>query len=362
MQKSFLINATLVLFLLTLCFGILYLAKPVLMPLAIAGVLTMLFMPISIWLEKKGFGRVWAAIICGLLFALIIAGIIIWAGSQFSNITDNLSLIKHNISHAFNRLQQYFNNSLNISSPDQKKTINQQNDADALGITLTAVMGSLVRIIIYIILILVYLILMLYYRAHFKNFILKLVPETQLNKTKKIINQSAKVMQQYLLGLFIIIAMLWIMYGIGFSIVGIKNALFFAVLCGVLEIIPFVGNITGSTLTSLMALSQGGGLGMVLEVLATYAIVQFIQFYIIAPIIMGAQVKINPLFTIVIIIAGELLWGIPGMILAIPLLAVIKIVFDNVESLNPYGYLIGQDNYRTIFMQGLKKLFHKKNA
>jgi len=359
MQKSFLIQATLVLFFLVLGFWILYVAKPVLMPLAIAGVLTMLFIPVCIWFEKNGINRIWAAIICGLFFVLIIIAIGMLISTQFSNITNNLSIIEQNISNTLNRLQQYLQNSLNISTSDQNKTLDKQNSTDHLSISLTAVLGSLLEIIIYMILILVYMILMLYYRTHFKNFILKLVPETQVAKTKKIIEQSSKVVQQYLLGLSIIIVMLWIMYGIGFSIVGVKNALFFAVLCGLLEIIPFVGNITGSTLTSLMALSQGGGISMVLGVLTTYAIVQFIQFYIIAPMIMGVQVRINPLFTIVIIIAGEVLWGVPGMILSIPLLAITKIVFDNVESLKPYGYLIGQDNRRNIFMQRLRKLFHR---
>src|SRR5437764_8320737 len=116
MQKSFLIQATLVLFLLVLAFGILYITKPVLMPLAIAGVLTMLFMPLSILLEKKGLNKIWAAIICGLFFVLIITGIVTLISSQFSAITNNLSLVKHTISNALYKLHQYFNNSLDISS------------------------------------------------------------------------------------------------------------------------------------------------------------------------------------------------------------------------------------------------------
>ncbi len=105
--------------------------------------------------------------------------------------------------------------------------------------------------------------------------------------------------------------------GIGFSLIGVKNAIFFAILCGLLEIVPFVGNLTGSTLTSLMALSQGGGWGMVTGVLCAYCVIQFIQFYIISPMVMRAQLNVNPLFTIFILIAGELMWGITGMILAI---------------------------------------------
>ncbi len=139
------------------------------------------------------------------------------------------------------------------------------------------------------------------------------------------------------------IVCLWIMYGIGFSIVGVKHAIFFAILCGLLEIVPFVGNLLGNLLTLLMAISQGGGTNMIIGILVTYAVVQFIQSYILEPLVVGAEVNINPLFTILVLVAGELIWGIPGMVLSIPLLGMAKIVFDNVESLKPFGELIGEE-------------------
>lgn len=82
---------------------------------------------------------------------------------------------------------------------------------------------------------------------------------------------------------------------------------------------------------------------MIIGVLITYVIVQFIQSYLLEPLVVGAEVNINPLFTILIIIAGETIWGIPGMILAIPVLGIIKIICDHVEPLKPYGFLIGED-------------------
>ena len=133
------------------------------------------------------------------------------------------------------------------------------------------------------------------------------------------------------------------MYGIGFSLVGVKYALFFAVLCGLLEIVPFVGNLIGNLLTILMALSQGGDTNMVIGILVIYFVVQFIQSYILEPLIVGSEVNINPLFTIVGLIGGELVWGIAGMILAIPLLGIAKIIFDHVEPLKPFGALIGEE-------------------
>ena len=149
------------------------------------------------------------------------------------------------------------------------------------------------------------------------------------------------------------------MYGIGFSIVGVKNSIFFAMLCGLLEIVPFIGNLTGTALTLIMALSQGGGANMAIGILITYGCVQFIQTYILEPLVVGAQVKINPLFTIIAIVIGELIWGIPGMILAIPLLGIAKIIFDNVDSLKPYGFLIAEEKKKgdTSFVDKIKGWF-----
>jgi predicted PurR-regulated permease PerM len=92
-----------------------------------------------------------------------------------------------------------------------------------------------------------------------------------------------------------------------------------------------------------MVIIQGGGAGMIVAVIITYAIVQFLQTYFLEPLVVGAEVNINPLFTIIILVLGELIWGIPGMILAIPLLGIVKIVCDHIEPLKPYGYLIGRD-------------------
>jgi predicted PurR-regulated permease PerM len=215
--------------------------------------------------------------------------------------------------------------------------------ADGIGRTATFVMGGFITLIVYLVLIWFYMIMLLCLRHRFKEFVLRMVPDDRRSVTKMILLRSVHVVQQYLSGLSIVIICLWVMYGIGFSLIGVKNALFFAILCGVLEIIPFVGNVTGSTLTSLMALSQGGGITMVAEVLGIYALIQSIQFYLISPMVMRAQLHINPLFTILILIAGDLVWGITGMILAIPLLGIARIVFEQVEALQPLAYLTGQD-------------------
>ena len=139
------------------------------------------------------------------------------------------------------------------------------------------------------------------------------------------------------------IVCLWVMYSIGFTIIGLKNAFFFAIMCGLLEIVPFIGNFTGNLLAALMALTQGGGMPMVIGIIITYSIVQFLQTYILEPLVVGNGVNLNPLFTIMGLVLGELIWGITGLVLAIPLLAITKIVCDHIPALEPYGALIGRE-------------------
>jgi len=157
----------------------------------------------------------------------------------------------------------------------------------------------------------------------------------------EMLHSIANVSQQYLLGLSKMIVCLWIMYGIGFSLLGVKNALFFSILCGLLEIVPFIGNLTGTTLTLVITAINGGSLPMLAGIAITYGIVQFIQGWVLEPLILGPQVKINPFTTIIALVTGDLIWGIPGIFLAIPLIAMVKIIFDHIESLQPYGFLIG---------------------
>jgi len=204
------------------------------------------------------------------------------------------------------------------------------------------VTGSLTSVIKNLVLVLVYFLFLLYYRSHLKNFLLKLSAPSQRGEMEQIIHSATNVSQQYLLGLSKMIVCLWIMYGIGFSILGVKNALFFAILCGLLEIVPFVGNITGTTLTVLVSALHGAEFSVLIGIVITYAVVQFIQGWVLEPLILGPQVKINPLFTILALILGELLWGISGIILAIPITAIFKIICDHIEPLKPYGFLIGE--------------------
>lgn len=363
MHTSSLSKTLQILLLFFLVFAGLYIAKPFLVPLALAGIIAMLLLPVSRWMENKGISRGLATFFCILILVVIIAGIFALLAWQIAGFTEDMSQMQKYITDLEKKLQETLSSNFGISAQKQQELMKQQQSSGAGGVgkVVMSVMSSVSDVLVNTILVLVYIFLTMYLRSQLKEFILKLVAGPQKAKAKQIITESSKVAQQYLSGLAMMTVLLWVMYGIGFSIVGVKNALFFAILCGLLEIIPFVGNLTGNALTVIGALSQGGDSTMVIGIILTYGTVQFLQTYILEPLVVGSQVKINPLFTIIAIVIGELVWGVAGMVLAIPLLGITKVIFDNIEPLHPYGFLIGEEKKKgeSSFIDKIKAKYKK---
>ena len=322
---------------------VLYFSSTVLIPLTFGGVLALVLMPVSRWLERRGLNRGFSSFLSLLAFTLLIVGLFLLLRWQIGDLLKDFSKLQDQLGKLVEQVKDYVRSEFGVTKREQQKIINEQQSGGmekAAGVAMGTIFTTL-SMMVSTVLVLVYVFLFLYFRAHFKNFILRLVSVPNMPIAEKVMHKASKVTQQYLSGLGMMIVMLWIMYGIGFSIVGIKGAIFFAILCGILEIVPFAGNITGTSITVLIAFAQGGSMDMVVGVLITYAIVQFTQTYLLEPLVVGNQVNINPLFTILIIVVGEAIWGIAGMVLAIPLLGMFKVVCDHVEPLKPYGYLIG---------------------
>jgi predicted PurR-regulated permease PerM len=334
---SSIIKKLLVLF---LVFAGLRYAKDFLMPLVIGGVLATLFLPFCKGLEEKKVPKGLAVLICLLVLLLTIAGVGTLFGWQISELINDFELIKQKTIEKVDSMQQYILNHFGISAEKQSQVL--KDEQPSISGIIQVMVNSLANIFTNFILTLVYIFGLLYYRSHIKNFFIKLSAPSQRNEMEQVVYSASRVSQQYLLGLTKIIICLWIMYGIGFTLLGIKNALFFAILCGLLEIIPFIGNITGTALTVLVAAVDGASLPILAGIAGIYGVVQLIQGWILDPIIVGPQVKINPLSTIIALVIGELVWGIPGIFLAIPLIAMFKIVCDHIESLKPFGFLIGE--------------------
>ena len=318
----------------------LYFAKGFLIPLCIAVIIATFFLPLCHWMESRKIPKALAVLICLLVLLIAITSIGMLLSWQISQLINDFSLLTQKVDSIGDNIQNYIFHNFGITVKEQSQLLN--NEQLSITGTMQIIAGSAVSIFTNFILVLAYFFLLLYFRGHIRHFILKLFPTSQQAEVGNVLFSVTMVSQQYLLGLTKMIGCLWIMYGIGFSLIGVKNALFFAILCGMLEIIPFIGNLTGTTLTVLVAVIQGAGMPLVLSIIATYIVVQFIQEWILSPLILGSQVKINAFTTVLALVLGELIWGIAGIFLAIPLIAMFKIVCDHIESLKPYGFLIGE--------------------
>ncbi|MES2863442.1 MAG: AI-2E family transporter [Bacteroidota bacterium] len=338
----------------------LYFAKDFLIPLCIGGILATLFLPFCNWMQSKRIPKGLAVFVCFFSILLIITTLISLLGWKISELFEDFTLIKQKSIEVGNSLQKYIFNHMNISIEEQFIILKKEQPSYAN--IFQIVFGSVASIFASLILVLVYFAFLLYYRDHIKNFLLKITKTSKQEEMEQVIYNATKVSQQYLLGLSKMIVLLWIMYAVGFSIIGVENAIFFAILCGLLEIVPYVGNITGTILTVLITAIHGANPTLLGGIILVYVIVQLIQGWLLEPLILGPQVKINPLFTIIVLVLGQLLWGIPGIILAIPLTAIFKIICDHIEPLKPYGFLIGEITVpmkREEILQSLKSYLKK---
>lgn len=344
MNSTLLDKSVKVLLFIFLSFVLLYYGKPFLVPFLIASLLAMLVLPLCARLERK-LNKGLAVSISLLLVLSVISLIIGVFGWQISDISDKAPQIQKNLTEKIAQLREFATTTFGISEQKQQQIVGQQQQSSTGRIAgmMTGLFTSFGSFLTDFLIVMVYIFLFLLFRTHLQRFVLKLVPRQEQGNAQTIMHDVRRVAQKYLTGLALMIGCLWVMYGIGFTIVGVENAIFFAILCGMLEIVPFVGNLTGVAITLLMTLAQGGNTNMLAGILITYAVVQFTQSYLLEPLIVGHEISINPVFTIVGIVGGELLWGIPGMILALPLLGIIKIICDHIEPLKPFGYLIGEE-------------------
>jgi predicted PurR-regulated permease PerM len=173
----------------------------------------------------------------------------------------------------------------------------------------------------------------------------------------QIVSQIKTVIQRYLIGLFIEAIMMATLNTVALLIIGIDYALILGVIGALLNVIPYVGGLVAVILPMAVALVTKSTSWYLVYVLAAYYFIQLIDNNYIVPKIVASKVKINALFSIIVVLAGNALWGIPGMFLSIPLLAIVKLIFDHIEPLKPWGFLLG-DTMPSLLK--IKVIFKKK--
>ncbi|MCR5886182.1 AI-2E family transporter [Hymenobacter sp. J193] len=315
----------------------------VLLPLLFSALFALLLLPISRWLELKGVPRVLAIILCLLLMVVVFAGIVFGFGSQLGQFKNELPKLQDKLLQFFHDIQAWAANRFGIepiSDEELKKsTLDslKKSSGGYLNSTLnmtSAVVGNLLQVPIYIF-------CFLYYRDHLRQFLFRFVSPDKRTAALNTLDNIQTVVQAYISGLFKVIVIVAVLNAIGLLALQVKFAIFFAIFASVLAVIPYIGIMLGASIPAIITLVETGSPLHAAGVIGVFAFVQFLEGNFITPMITGSQVSINPMAAIVALVLGAELWGTPGMILSIPLIAVIKVVLDASKATEPWGFLLG---------------------
>ncbi|MFA6246170.1 MAG: AI-2E family transporter [Mucilaginibacter sp.] len=317
----------------------------IIMPLLMAFFFSLVLLPVFRFFRKLKVPEVIAVFLPILLLTVIVALLIWLFTSQVSALLDDFPQIQRTVAKHLDDLSIWISRSFGYSPAEQVKFINVQSKKlfSSLGGVLSGAAGSLSGIIIFLGLLPIYIYFIMLYRNLFIRFILMWFKKEQYQKVEDIIRQTEGMVKNYLVGLLIQITYIIILLGGGLWLFGIQNALLIGIIFAFLNLIPYLGALIGNILGVLLTLASSESPADVLIVLATITVVQFLDNNILMPRIVGSQVRINPLVSIVGIIAGGVMAGLSGMFLAMPVLSILKLVFDRTENYKQWGVLLGDD-------------------
>lgn len=327
---------------------VLYYGKVILIPVTFAIMLAMLMSPVCRWLDHKGLLRVWSAICCLLILIVIFSAVTWIVAAQAMSFAQQIPAIENKIETFLHSVNIFLSERLEIPNPTQNDYL--EDKTESLGsIVLTNArnfLGGITKLIAGMAITLAVTYLLLYHKERYENFFLMLGDNVNIKERKALLNDITKVSQQYLTGRAISMLVLFILYTISLFIIGLENALLLSAIAALINIIPYIGPLLAGVFPVLVALVSFDSLNPTLWVIISFSIIQGIDNYFVTPFVLGGEVNLSALSTILIIICGGFIWGIAGMILFIPLLSIVKIIFDHVPSLMPYGYLIGDPTHK----------------
>lgn len=318
----------------------LWVAKGILLPIVYALILAILLNPIVNFFIKHKIPKI-LAIGISMLFALcFFGGILYLLISQSASFSTLIPEIKIKFAEISLKFLKWFSFHTDIRQSKVQDWIiearNNQLDnfAFAKNITLAGQFATTA------VLLPVYLCMILYFKPLFIEFIRRIFDIKHHIALEEILTSTKKIIQSYLLGLFFELIIIAALNAIGLYILGIKHAILLGVLGAILNLIPYIGGIIGVVLFMAIALVTKTPIHM-FYVLIMYSFIQFIDNNLIIPRVVAARVQINAFISVIVVLIGGAIWGVPGMFLSIPVTAIIKVIFDHIEGLKPWGFLLG---------------------
>lgn len=316
-------------------------AKSFLAPLLTAIVLSLLMVPVSKKLESWKIGRAYTSLISTILLLLVSLGFVLLVSLQVKSFISDWDKVKEKIIPEIEKLEALIYEKTPINKDDVK--LKDAASSSAMGKQALSFVNSFYSFAGNYLLTFIYIFFLLNFRSHFRKFFIKLFSDEKKQEVSNVISQTANVVQAYLLGKFILMSLLAVLYCIGLGISGVNNFIVVSLLAALLTIVPYLGNVIGFLLALSLGYLTTGEISTLIGIIITFSAAQFVESYILEPYIVGDKVNLNPFITILAVVAGGILWGIIGMVLAVPVIAIANMIFNHVEPLKPYSYLLSKE-------------------
>lgn len=360
-EQPFYVKATVKLLLLGLVIAFLILAENILIPFTIAVFFTFLLMPVSQKFEQWRLPKVLAILLSIVMAFAVFGALLYFLYAQVLSFVNDWPVLLKTLSVKWENIQQFVSETFHISRIEQQAWITTKikENASTGGIMVLGIFSATTSFLASFTLIPIYIFFLTLYKDKIKEFIRLIAKEDKNEHALMVVKKVSRVSQKYLVGLFFDIIILSVINSTGFLIMGLPHAILFGVLASMLNIIPYIGVMIGSILPITMAFLTKDAFGYTLGVAAVCFITQFLDNNFITPNVVGGSVSINPLSATIALIASALIWGIPGMILSLPLTGMVKVLCDNVEPLKPYGYLLGEEVKFNEQKQAKEKIFRR---
>ncbi len=347
LENRWYVKYTTILLGLILTVYVMIVAKSILLPILFAALLSILLAPLASWFEKYKVPRILAALLALVIGLSVLVGLGYFFYTQLTAFVDDVDLIKERSEELLTGLEEFLMTWFDFEGFVQFEEIEElfiefiRENSGTLG---RGIAGA-ASVVTTVFLVPVFMFMFIVFREFLKSFLLKLFgrkSEMHAAKVQTIMTNIQVVVQRYITGVLIVIVILSFLNSIMLLVIGVNHAVFFGVFAAMLNIIPFLGPIFGSVLPILYALLTMDSLIYPIVILAGFYIIQLFESNLFTPVIVGSQVSMNALIALLLLFLGAQIWGLAGMILFIPLGAMLKVVFDEIDSLKPYGYLIGR--------------------
>ncbi len=322
------------------------LGKTILVPLSISFLFAYLLYPLVRLIERGNIHRVIAILLVLLMALVIVAGGILFVSVKISNLSIDLPELQQQINDKLTAFEQEIESILGmeVNTLDNflRKAINNIFTAweSNAGVYFSATTTTLFQIGM----LPVFTFFLLFYRTKTAYFIFKVVGKKNKLKTLQILREISSVTTKYVRGILIVVLILAVLNTTGLLIIGVPNALAFGILSALLNLIPYFGTLIGGLIPVLYVLfTYTAPFQPIFQIIILFIIVQFLENNLLTPNIVGSNIQLNPFAIIISLLVANMIWGIAGMLIIVPILAILKIIMRNIDALEPFAYLIGDN-------------------